>query len=64
MNTPYSRAIGISAYLFSLAYIYWQVDNVDSTHVLIYLASLIAYWLLGRNTIVEVIKIIWDKKNV
>lgn len=62
-STPWSRFVGIVAFLFSLWFI-WQVRlTIEPKLVLLYCGVWGAFWLLGRNTVVDIFKIIWSNKN-
>lgn len=57
----YSRAMGVVAFLYSLYYI--SITPMDPIHVLLYLSGIIAMYLLGRATLVDLIKYVWGNRK-
>lgn len=55
MSTPYTRAMAIIAFFYSLYYI--ETSEAVDSNVLIFTGSIIAIWALGRATIIELMKV-------
>jgi len=55
MNTKWSKPLGVIAFAYSLFYI--QTSQEVDPNVLIYCGSIIAYWLIGRVTLIEALKV-------